>query len=76
MTRQVFVDLYLVFEISGNSNSGRVRKRKEHKNCIPSYVLLLFLVCIITVSKVQTGATLFKTALIVLSYFRVLMGGR
>ena len=38
MTREVFVDLYLAFEISGNSNVSRVRKRKEQKNCIPSYV--------------------------------------
>ena len=54
---------YLVFEISGNSNGGQVRKRKEHKNFIPFHVLLSFLVCVNTDSKVQTGATLFKTAL-------------
>ena len=54
---------YQIFEISGNSNGGQVRKRKEHKNFIPFYVLLSFLVCINTDSKVQTGATLFKTAL-------------
>ena len=54
----MFVD-YLVFEISGNSNGGHIRKRKKHKNFIPFYVLLSFLVCINTDSKVQTGATLF-----------------
>ena len=54
---------YQVFEISGNSNGGQVRKPKEHKNFIPFYVLLSFLVCINTDSKVQAGATLFKTAL-------------
>ena len=59
----MFVDLYLVFEIPENSNGGRVRTGKEHKNFITLYVLLSFLVCIITDSKVQTGATLFKTAL-------------
>ena len=59
----MFVDLYLVFEVPGNSNAGRVRTRKENKNFIPFYVLLSFLVCIITHSKVQTGATLFKTVL-------------
>ena len=37
---------YQVFKISGNSNGGQVRKRKEH-------------VCINTDSKVQTGAILF-----------------
>ena len=59
----MFVDLYLVFEIPGNSNGGRVRTYKEHKNFFPFYVLLSFLVCIIIDSKVQIGATLFKTAL-------------
>ena len=54
----MFVD-YLVFEISGNSNGGQVRKRQEHKSFIPFYVLLSFLVCINTDSKFQTGATLF-----------------
>ena len=54
---------YQIFEISGNSNGGQVRKRKEHKNFIPFHVLLSFLVCINTDSKVQKGATLFKTAL-------------
>ena len=42
---------------------GQVRKRKEHKNFILFHVLLSFLVCVNTDSKVQTGATLFKTAL-------------
>ena len=46
-------------KISGNSNGSQVRKHKEHKHFIPSYVLLSFLVCINTDSKVQTGATLF-----------------
>ena len=54
----VFVN-YQVFKISGNSNGGPVRKRKEHKNVTPFYVLISFLVCINTDSKVQTGATLF-----------------
>ena len=58
----MFVD-YLVFEISGNSNGVQVRKRQGHKNFIPSYVLLSFLVGINTDSKFQTGATLFETAL-------------
>ena len=40
-----------------------------------SYILLSFLVCTDTDSKVQTGATLFKTALKV-ELFRVLMEGR
>ena len=47
------------WKFKGRSSS----KRKEHKNFIPFYVLLSFLVCINTDSKVQTGATLFKTAL-------------
>ena len=55
---QVFVD-YFVFEISGNSNGGQVRKRKKNRNFIPFYVLLSFLVYINTDSKVQTGVTLF-----------------
>ena len=50
---------YQVFKMSVNSNGGQVRKRKEHKNFIPVYVLLSFLVCINTDNKVQTGATLF-----------------
>ena len=54
---------YQVFKISVNSNGSQVRKRKEHKNFIPFYILLSFLVCINTDSKVQTGATLFLTAL-------------
>ena len=58
----MFVD-YLVFEISGNSKGGQVPKRKGHKNFVLFYVLLSFLVCINTDSKVPTGATLFKTAL-------------
>ena len=62
ITKQVFV-YYHVFEISGNSKGGQVPKRKEHQNFIPFYILLSFLVCINTDSKVQTGATLFKTAL-------------
>ena len=62
ITKQVFVH-YHVFEISGNSKGGQVPKRGEHKNFIPFYVLLSFLVCINTDSKVQIGATLFKTAL-------------
>ena len=56
--RQVFVN-YKVFKISVTSHGGQVRTRKEHKNFIPFYVLLSFLVCINTDSKVQTGATLF-----------------
>ena len=47
ITRQVFID-YLVFEISGNSKGGQVRKRKEHKNVIPFIFLLSSLVCINT----------------------------
>ena len=47
------------WKFKGRSSS----KRKEHQNFIPFYVLLSFLVCINTDSKVQTGATLFKTAL-------------
>ena len=62
MTKQVFV-YYHVFEISGNSKGGQVPKRGEHKNFIPFYVLLSFLVCINTDSTVQTGAVLCKTAL-------------
>ena len=58
----MFVD-YLVFEISGNSNSAHIQKREKHKNFIPFYVLLSFLVCINIDSNVQTGATLFYTAL-------------
>ena len=50
-------------KISGNSNSSHVRKHEEHKHFIPFYVLLSFLVCINTDSKVQTGATLFETTL-------------
>ena len=57
ITKQVFV-YYHVFEISGNSKGGQVPKRGEHKNFIPFYVLLSFLVCINTDSKVQTGAVL------------------
>ena len=49
----------LIITISGNSNGGQVQKRKKHKNFIPFYVLLSFLVCINTDSNVQTGATLF-----------------
>ena len=60
-TKRVFVNCQ-VFEISGNSKGGQVAKRKGHKNFF-FFVLLLFLVCINTDSKVQTGATLFKTAL-------------
>ena len=44
-------------------SASQVPKRGEHKNFIPFYVLLSFLVCINTDSKVQTGAILFKTAL-------------
>ena len=52
-----------VFETFGNSKGGQVPKRKEHKNFISFfYVLLSFLFCINTDSRVQTGATLFKTA--------------
>ena len=61
-TKRVFVNCQ-VFEISGNSKGGQVPKRKGHKNFVLVYVLLSFLVCINTDSKVQTGATLFKTAL-------------
>ena len=43
--------------------ASQVPKCGEHKNFIPFYVLLSFLVCINTDSKVQTGAILFKTAL-------------
>jgi len=71
MTKQVFV-YYHVFEISGNSKGGQVPKRGEHENFIPFYVLLSFLVCINTDSKVQTGAVLLKLPS-KLSYFRVLM---
>ena len=60
-TKQVFV-YYHVFEISGNSKCGQVPKRGKHKNFIPFYVLLSFLVCINAESKFQTGAALFKTA--------------
>ena len=61
ITKQVFV-YYHVFEISGNSKCGQVPKRGKHKNFIPFYVLLSFLVCINAESKFQTGAALFKTA--------------
>ena len=60
-TRRVFVNCQ-VFEISGNSKGGQVANVKGTKNLF-FFVLLLFLVCINTDSKVQTGATLFKTAL-------------
>ena len=46
------------WKFKGRSSS----KRKEHQNFIPFYVLLSFLFCINTHSRVQTGATLFKTA--------------
>ena len=54
-----------VFEISGNSKlkGGQVPKRGENKNFFPFYVLLSFLFCINTDSKVQTSAALSKTAL-------------
>ena len=70
----MFVD-YLVFEISGNSNGAHIRKREKHKNFIPFYVLLSFLVCIKTDSKVQTGVILFKLPS-KFSYFHTLMKGR
>ena len=44
-------------------SASQVPKRGEHKNFIPFYVLLSFLVCINTERKFQTGATLVKTAL-------------
>ena len=61
VTKQVFV-YYHVFEISGNSKCGQVPKHGKHKNFIPFYVLLSFVVCINAESKFQTGSALFKTA--------------